>query len=547
MNGSSIIAELLKAEGVEYLFCFPNNEIIDAGAAVGIRPILTRTERTLVNMADGYSRVTNGNKIGVCAVQQGPGCENAFAGIAQAFSDSVPILLLPGGVPRSRIGVPPSFEAAPAYSSVTKWVAQVNFAGRAPAMLRRAFSLLRSGRPGPVMLEIPADVMTEEYGDVVPSYKPPGRIRTLGDPRDVESAAAALLAAECPLIHVGQGVLCAEATDELVEFAELVQAPVVTTLAGKSAFPENHPLDTGTAAYSGTGASYHFLQKCDLVFGLGCSFTNAPLSTPIPGGKVMVQATIDESDINKEYVIDYPIIGDAKLVLGQLIEAVKGLIGEEGRRGDTSTSDEVKAEKDQWLAKWMPKLTSNEMPLNPYRVIWDLMHAVDRTKTIITHDSGNPRDQLVPFWETLIPRGYIGWGKSTQLGYGLGLAMGAKLGAPENLVINVMGDGAFGMAGMDIETAAREEIPILTIILNNSALGGYEQYLPVAVERYGTKFLTGDYAKVADGLGAYSERVETPDEIVPSIDRAQEAIAGGRPALLEIITKEESDFSKFWR
>ncbi len=176
-------------------------------------------------------------------------------------------------------------------------------------------------------------------------------------------------------------------------------------------------------------------------------------------------------------------------------------------------------------------------------MIWDLMQTVDRTNTIVTHDSGNPRDQMVPFFEAITPGGYIGWGKSTQLGYGLGLIMGAKLAAPEKLAVNVMGDAAFGMAGMDFETAVRERIPILTIILNNSALGGYEKHLPVATDRYGTKFLSGDYAKVAEGLGGYSEKVEDPADIIPAIQRAQEQLAAGKPALLEVITREEGAFS----
>ena len=181
-----------------------------------------------------------------------------------------------------------------------------------------------------------------------------------------------------------------------------------------------------------------------------------------------------------------------------------------GENGNPKLVQEIKTVKDKWLEMWMPKLTSDEVPINPYRVIWDLMNTVDRTKTMVTHDSGNPRDQMLPFYQSIIPHGYIGWGKSTQLGFGLGLIMGAKLAAPQNLAVNIMGDAAFGMAGMDFETAARERIPILTIILNNSALGNYKSYMPVSTERYGTPYLSGDYAKVAEGLGGYSERVEDP-------------------------------------
>ncbi|MCZ6679055.1 MAG: thiamine pyrophosphate-requiring protein [Candidatus Poribacteria bacterium] len=543
MQGIDAVAKILKTEGVEYLFCFPANSLIDASAKVGIRPIMARTERTLINMADGFSRISNAKRLGVAVVQSGPGSENAFGGVAQAFADSVPILLLPGGVSRRSQDSPTHFEAVKNYGNVTKWVARINFADRVPGMMRRAFSLLRMGHPAPVMLEIPADVCSEEIDDNF-DYTPPRRSRPAGDPRDIEASVKALLAAECPILHVGQGVLYAEATEELLEFAELVQVPVMTTLAGKSAFPENHPLSIGVSGYTGTGMVKHFLKKSDLVFGLGCSFSQTVMATTIPAGKVMIQNSIDELDINKNYAADYAIIGDSKLVLAQLIDEAKKQLGGGDRQGDNAVAQEIKTVKEQWLAEWMPKLTSDEIPINPYRVVWDLMHAVDRTQTIATHDSGNPRDQMLPFYETITPRSYIGWGKSTQLGYGLGLIMGAKLAAPEKLAVNVMGDAAFGMAGMDFETAARERIPILTIILNNSALGGYEHHMPIATKRFGTKFLSGDYAKVAEGLGGYSERVENPADIIPAIHRAQKEIDGGKPALLEVITREEGAFSR---
>ena len=543
MEGIDAVAKILKLEGVEYLFCFPANQLIEASAKVGIRPIMGRTERTIINMADGYSRISNGERLGVVVVQLGPGSENAFGGVAQAFSDSVPILMLPGGVNRRREGIPTQFGAVKNYENITKWVAQINFADRAPDMMRRAFSLLRMGHPAPVMLEIPTDVCSEEIDDNF-DYRPPKPAKPMGDPREVEASVKALLAAENPILHVGQGALYARATEELVEFAELLQVPVMTTMGGKSAFPENHPLSLGASGHTGTGMVKDFLAKADLVFGIGCSFSRSVMSTPIPSGKILIQNTVDELDINKDYYADYAIIGDSRLVLRQLIDEVKKQLGDEGRQDKETVGQEIKTVKENWLSEWMPKLTSNEIPINPYRVIWDLANAVDRTQTIATHDSGNPRDQMLPFYEAITPGSYIGWGKSTQLGYGLGLIMGAKVAAPEKLAVNVMGDAAFGMAGMDFETAVRERIPILTIMLNNSALGGYEKYLPVATERYGTKFLSGDYAKVAEGLGGYSEKVESPADIIPAIHRAQKAIESGKPALLEMITREEGAFSR---
>jgi thiamine pyrophosphate-dependent acetolactate synthase large subunit-like protein len=204
---------------------------------------------------------------------------------------------------------------------------------------------------------------------------------------------------------------------------------------------------------------------------------------------------------------------------------------------------EIAAARETWRARWKARLASNDVPLNPYRVIGELMTAIDPAGSIVTHDSGNPRDQLLPLYEAVTPRGYIGWGHSTQLGFSLGAAMGAKLAAPEKLVVNVLGDAAFGMVGMDVETAVREEIPILTILLNNSAMGNYHNYIPRACELFGTKHLSGNYSQVAQGLGSWTRRVEKPEDILPAIEAGIAATREGRPALLEFITKEEPEMA----
>jgi len=290
----------------------------------------------------------------------------------------------------------------------------------------------------------------------------------------------------------------------------------------------------------------HFLRKADLVFGVGTSFTRSPFIVPIPAGKTMVQVTISEDDINKAYPIAHGIIGDAKAVLGQLSEEVRRQAGTRGRSGGTGVANEVRAVKAEFLREWLPRLTSDEVPLSPYRVIWDLMHTADRRRTIVTHDAGNPRDQLVPFYEAVIPHGYIGWGKSTQLGSGLGLAMGGKLAAPDKLVVWVVGDTGFGMTGMDFETAVRARIPILTIVLNNGVMGGYEKHLPLSTARYGLRSLSGDYSKMADALGGYTERVEKPHELILALRRAIDEVEAGRAALLEVLTREEAVFPAYW-
>ncbi len=537
MRGTDAIARILMLEGVEYLFSYPNHPLIDAAAGLGIRPIIARSEKTLINMADGYTRATNRQRPTVIVVQAGPGIENAFGGLAQAFADSVPMLMIPGGPDQHRLGEPPEFDPLPVYRNVTKWAARVNFADRIPELVRRAFAQLRNGKPGPVLLELPRDVGAAELDESTFHYTPPRAYRSAGDPADVAEAARLLLGARRPVLHVGHGVLWAQAWDEVRELAELVQAPVMTTMAAKSAFPEDHPLSLGAGGHSITRTAAHFLVKADLVFGVGCSFARGGFSAPIPSGRKLVQLTLDARDLDKDYAVDHAVIGDAKLVLRQLIDAVKGEIGAP-RNGDAVVA-EVRDAKNVYLDEWLPRLTSDETPINPYRVIWDLMQAVDRTQTIVTHDSGNPRDQTLTFYEALVPRGYIGWGKSTQLGTGYGIAMGAKLACPDKLVVNVMGDLAFGTTGMEVETAVRERIPIMTVILNNSCMGGYGHHMPAASERYGSNRLSGDYTAVAKGLGAHAERIERPGDVVAAIQRGVAATRQGKPVVLEMITKEE--------
>jgi thiamine pyrophosphate-dependent acetolactate synthase large subunit-like protein len=205
----------------------------------------------------------------------------------------------------------------------------------------------------------------------------------------------------------------------------------------------------------------------------------------------------------------------------------------------------IKEIETAWMAQWLPKLTSNETPISPYRVIWDLWHTVDLDNTVITHDSGSPRDQLTPFWRATRPHSYIGWGKSTQLGYGFGLILGAKLACPDKLCVNVWGDAAIGFTGMDFETAVRAKIPILSILLNNSAMAVEFDSLPISREKYGSTDISGNYAAFAKAMGGYGERIERPEDVVAAIRRGIAATQAGTPALLEFITAQETEKSVF--
>jgi acetolactate synthase-1/2/3 large subunit len=533
------IAEILKREGVDFLSVYPTTPIIDACAAIGIRPYICRQERVGAGIADGYARVRNGRPPAVFAMQYGPGAENAFPGVATAYSDSTPVLFLPLGHPRERAQVFPLFSSARTFASVTKNVETLNLAGEVGEVMRRAFTLLKMGRPGPVMVEIPADVALED----VPAfdYAPVKATRTGGDAQDVMRAATALVEAQRPILLAGQGVLYAEATDELLELAELLQAPVTTTMEGKSAFPEDHPLALGSASGVMSRPVMHFLNNADLVFAVGTSLTKHGMVASIPPSKTIIHATNDERDLNKNYRADYPILGDARLVLRQFVEAVREVLA--NRTREAGVAGEIAQVREQWLKDWLPKLTSDETPLNPYRVMWDFINTVDARDAIVTHDSGSPRDQLMPFYRATAPRSYLGWGKSHALGTGLGLNMGAKLAAPDKFCVNFMGDAAFGMTGLDFETAVRNDIPITTVVLNNSAMAIEQHAMIVSHELYSARDIGGRYADLGLAMGGYAERVETPDEIIPAFQRARKQNEAGRAVLLEFITSQEHEFS----
>jgi acetolactate synthase I/II/III large subunit len=542
MKGAAAVAEILKREGVEFLIGYPVNSVIEASAQADIRTIIVRQERTGIHMADAVSRVTSGDRIGVFTMQHGPGVENSFGGVAQAYGDSVPIVVIPGGYPRRLTNVRPNFNAFLNYQHVTKSVEQVVMADAIPDAMRRAFTQVRNGRPRPVLVEIPIDLMTEDVPEPL-DYVPALRTRVAADPVAVSEVARVLVAAERPVIYAGQGVHYAKAWEGLRALAELLECPVTTSLEGKSAFPETHALSLGSGGRSVPKAVRQFLDEADVIFGIGCSFSTTNYGVKMPKGKRIVHSTLDPADLSKDVRADHGLIGDAGLVIEALLVEIKDRLHGKPRGRASGVADRIREVKSAWLAQWKPRLTQATKPLSPYRVIWDLLHTVDASRTIITHDAGSPRDQLSPFWECVTPLSYIGWGKTTQLGYGLGLAMGAKLAHPDRLCVNVWGDAAIGFTGMDFETAVRERIPIMSVLLNNFSMAIELKIMKTATEKYRSTDISGHYADMAKAFGGYGERVTEPAEIAPAIRRAIKKTEEGVPALLEFITEKAEDFS----
>jgi acetolactate synthase-1/2/3 large subunit len=511
--------------------------VFDSCAELGIRPIMARTERVAINIADGFSRMSGGRAFGVAGVQYGPGAEASFGAIAQAWSDGVPLLLLAGGYDSHDAGARAYRGASDLFRPIAKETFLVNHPDRAALMMARAFAALRSGAGGPVVMEIPDDLMKAEAGSMEGHV--PTRIgRATAHPSEIEAVVRALRGASAPMLMVGRGVLQAGAWADLRRVAEALGLPVMTTLAGKSAFPEDHPLALGTGGHSSTPMSDRHLAAADLIVAIGTGLTRSHYTSHVPAGKRVIQIVRDPRELSESYPVEHLVTGDLDLVLAALAEAAEA----EGAAPSEAAAKLVAEQRAAFLAEWGGRLTADAEPISPYRVIGTLMTVADRARTVVTHDSGNPRDQVVPFYEALTPLGYLGWGKSTPLGSGLGLAMGAKLARPDWLSVNFMGDSSFGMVGLDVETGVRAGIPVLTIVFNNGVMGGYTRHHPVATRTHGINRQGGRYAEVALAMGAAGERVERVADLEPAMRRCIAATEGGRSALLEVVTREEPQF-----
>ncbi len=537
LTGAQMVAAILKQEGVRQIIGFPNSELFDAAAALDIPPVITRTPRVAANIAEGYARTAPEAGLAVVTVQYGPGAESAFGGIAQAYNDGAPILFLPTGYPRGSEAVAPNFHASRNFRHITKWAETASKVEHLPKLMHTAISRVRNGRPAPVLLELPVDLLAEGLDPAMQAYQCPRRSLPQADAAEVSEMLSVLLAAQNPVIFAGQGVLASGATTDLVRFAEAMQIPVMTTPNGKSGFPENHPLALGTAGRARPATVDHFMDKADVVLALGTSLTRSHYILPIAKDKVLLQVSIEPGDLGKDYPVAQGIVGDACAVLKQMVALIanRGLLPL-GREGLATEIGQVRA---AFLRRWMPHLLADSDPISPYRVVWEIMQALDPATSIVTHDAGNPRDQFTPFYQATAPGSYIGWGKTTQLGSGLGFALGAKLARPEATVVNLMGESAFGMVAGDFETAIRCNLPILTVVLRNNVLGGYSASMPVATRKYGANRMSGAYAPIAEALGGHGECVTLAGNIRPALLSALTRVRQGQAALVEVVTHEE--------
>ncbi len=533
------IARILKQEGVEWVSTFPVCKVNNALGREGIPMVMMRDDRYAVALADAFSRITAGTKIGVVTFQGGvnaAGLQVAFAGMAQAFEDGSPVLCITDGISAEDTGNS-QFDSAASLKSVSKWYGHLDKPERLPEFMRRAFTMLRSGRPGPVVIAIPdADAQYDETAD---PYIPVKGWKSAPDPADVTSAVDLLLKAKDPLIYAGEGVIYAGASAELKTFAELMNAPVITTLKAKGAFPENHPLFVGVRG----DQVNHYLNKCDLVLAVGSSLSPGRFSHGIPNAvnKTIIHCNIDELHVNKVYPTAQALIGDARFTLQALTTELSAKTSGNGRPADNVAS-EVKEARDSAMVKYREAMASNDKPINPYRVYAGLMEALDPLTSFVTHESGNTRDQLSTVYDTLIPRGFLGWGNVSSLGFSLAATIAAKLAFPQKTCVAVVGEAGLGYMMGNLEVPLRQKLGITVVHVSNGGFAGYGPgFWGDGHDPFTHKVLDYDevdMSKVIGQLGYHTERVTEPSEVVLALKRAFSANESGQPAYIEFICSQ---------
>lgn len=530
------IARILKTEGIEWVSTFPVCRVNNALGQEKIPMIMMRDDRYAVALADAYSRMTAGNKIGVCTVQGGvnaAGLQVAYAGLAQAFEDGSPVLCITDGVP---IGGSENsqFDVTTSLKSVSKWYGYIDHPSRVPEFMRRAFTMLRNGIKGPVVIAVPNP--SAEYDENLDPYEPVKSYKFGPDPLDVQKALDMINESKKPLIYAGEGVIYADASKELLTFAESTNIPVATTLKAKGVFPENHPLSVGVRG----DHTAKFIEECDLILAIGTSLSPGRFSHSIPNAtkKKIIQCNLNELHVNRIFPTAHCVLGDAKFTLRALIDVNPN----SAQKDSNSIRNQIDTERKKDTSKYRPAMESSETPINPYRVYADMMKVLDPNNSFVTHDSGNTRDQLSTIYETHIPRGFLGWGNVSTLGFSLPAAMAAKLAYPERDCIAVSGEAGIGYMLGNLEVPVREKIGITVVHISNGGFSGYgpgfwgEGHDPYTHTVLGYNEI--DMSKMIGEIGIHTERVSDPSEIVPALNRALDANKKGIPSYIEFICSQ---------
>ena len=528
LTGSEIIIECLKEQGVDTVFGYPGGAILNVYDELykhsgEIRHILTSHEQGASHAADGYARATG--KVGVCLATSGPGATNLVTGIATAYMDSIPMVAITANVGKPLLGRD-SFQEVD-IAGITMPVTKHNYIVKDVELLadtlRRAFHIARSGRPGPVLVDVTKDVTagSSEY-----EYQKPEEICHKADhirDEELETAAKMIRKAKKPFLFVGGGAVLSGASREIGELARKIQAPVCDSLMGKGAFPGEDPLYTGMLGMHGTKASNFGVTHCDLLITIGARFSDRVTGDASRFARKarILQIDIDPAEINKNVIVDASIVGDVRSILQRLNPMV------EEKRHEAWI-----AEIEELKRKYPLKFEESRLT-GPYVV--EELYRVTKGEAIVTTEVGQNQMWAAQFYKYKEPRTFITSGGLGTMGYGLGAAMGAKLGRPEKTVVNVAGDGCFRMNLNELATAARYNIPVIELVLNNHVLGMVHQWQTLFYNKHYSATILDDqvdFVKVAEGLGAVGMRVTRREEVGPALEKA---IALGRPVVIDCI------------
>ncbi|HOX27859.1 MAG TPA: biosynthetic-type acetolactate synthase large subunit [bacterium] len=537
MIGSQVLVECLKSEGVDVMFGIPGGVVLtifDALYDSGIRVVLTRHEQGAAHAADGFARVTG--RVGVCLATSGPGATNLVTGLANAYMDSVPIVAITGQVNTDLLGRD-SFQEADITGislPITKHNYLVKDVEDLPRVIKEAFYIASTGRPGPVLIDVPADVTTTDMKLKIPEnvvlkgYHPPLQ----GHKKQISKAVSLIEKARRPLLYVGGGIIISGANNEVLSLAEKLRCPVTHTLMGKGAFPETNSLSLGMLGMHGTWTANTAINNADVIIAVGVRFDDrvtGRLDKFATKAKI-IHIDVDPAEIGKNVAVKVPIVGDAKSVLEAILAELK----------TTPNTSEWIAQIEKWKKDHALRYDNGTDEIPPQLVV-EKIHEITKGDAIITTEVGQNQMWAAQYYGCNRPRRFISSGGLGTMGYGFPAAIGAQIGAPGELVIDIAGDGSFMMNIQELTTAVCNDLPVKVAVLNNGYLGMVRQWQKMFYKgRYSCSCLKGnpEFAKVAEAFGAVGMTITRKDEIEPAI---REAVSNGRPTVMDFKVAEEAN------
>ncbi len=537
MRGADVIIKTLEKQGVKDIFGLPGGAIIDVYDAIydsSIRHILVRHEQGAAHAADGYARASRG--VGVCMATSGPGVTNLVTGIATAYMDSSPVVAFSGQVPTSVMGAD-AFQEANAFGlmlPITKHNFIINNAKEIPSTIKTAFKIATSGRPGPIHIDLPKDIQQAKVNMNFPDsveYSTPAQELDL---KRIQMAVGLLIDADRPVVFAGGGVIASGASEETKVLAEMLAAPVVTSLMGKGSIPETHPLSLGMLGVHGRRLANQAATESDLILGVGVRFSDrstGDLRYFAPNAKI-IHIDIDPSEIGKNVEVDIPLVGDATRVMALMISHLKKHAANPKGNAWQRRLKELRKEYPP------PRDDYDEIPIKPPRVIREISEVLGPDDIVVT-EVGQCEMWTALYYNVDKPRTLICSGGLGTMGFGLPASIGAKVAKPESAVVDIAGDGSILMVCHEFATAVENQIPVIACVLNNRYLGMVRQWQELFYkERYSEVYLgeETDFVKLAKAFGAEGAHVTRPGEIGPAL---REAIDSEKPYLLDIAVERE--------